>query len=371
MPKPGVSTSEGRANLARPSLCLLSLLLAGALLTASVASAATPTPVLFETLPDSPGIDLSPLVVGDSTGAGVIPTRVHLSSLGPIRLAGEGEEEATIFLYLDSKCSGPVAGEGTAKELDKNGIPAQVKPEQVNFIYARQVDPLEGPSGCSNPLKYEHVKELPPPAKENPSGEGLGGLPAGPGSPPVGGSSATRPDAPHLRTVPGGRANDNTPIVTGAAPGAGTVKVFANPNCDGAPAAEGTADQLASGLGVRVADNSVTEFSGMAIASGSQSSCSASVIYIEDSTAPRTRITMGPGVKTRKHKAVFRFADTTEDPPGTTFLCKVNHRKWMQCNSPFKMRHLRAKRYLVRVKAVDSVGNAEAKGAKRRFKVVH
>lgn len=369
MPRQRAIASKGRANAVRPLPCLPLLLFAAILLVAPVASAAvTPTPVLFETIPDSPGIDLNPLVVGDSTGAGVIPTRVHSSALGPIRLAGEGEEEAMIRLYLDSKCSGSVVGEGTAKELDKAGISAQVEPERLNFIYARQIDPIDGLSDCSNPIKYEHVKELPPPAKEPPAGEGPGGLPAGPGDSPA---AAGRPDTPHIRTVPGGRANDNTPLITGAAPGAGVVKIFNNPNCNGASVAEGTPNQLTSGLGVRVADNSATEFSAVAIAGGSQSSCSAPITYVEDSTAPRTRITMGPGVKTRKHKAVFRFADTTEDPPGTTFLCKVNHRKWMQCNSPFKLRHLHIKRYVLRVRAIDSVGNAEAKGVKRRFKVIH
>jgi hypothetical protein len=80
---------------------------------------------------------------------------------------------------------------------------------------------------------------------------------------------------------------------------------------------------------------------------------------------------MAPGVKTRRRKAVFRFADTTEDPPGTNFLCKVDHHKWKPCSSPFKLRHLGFKRHLVRVKGIDAAGNAEAKGAKRRFKVIH
>jgi hypothetical protein len=79
---------------------------------------------------------------------------------------------------------------------------------------------------------------------------------------------------------------------------------------------------------------------------------------------------MGPGVKTRKHKAVFRFADTTDDPPGTTFLCKVDRHRWAQCSSPLKVRRLGFSRHIVRVKAIDSAGNAEATGAKRRFKVV-
>ncbi len=79
---------------------------------------------------------------------------------------------------------------------------------------------------------------------------------------------------------------------------------------------------------------------------------------------------MGPGVKTRHRKAVFRFTDITDDPPGTHFYCKVNHRKWRTCNSPFRLRHLHTHRYVLRVKATDTAGNAETKGVKRRFKVI-
>jgi hypothetical protein len=79
---------------------------------------------------------------------------------------------------------------------------------------------------------------------------------------------------------------------------------------------------------------------------------------------------MGPGVKTRHRKAIFRFADTAEDPPGTNFYCKVNHGKWKACSSPFKLRHLHLKGYVLQVRATDSAGNAETKGAKRRFKVI-
>jgi hypothetical protein len=80
---------------------------------------------------------------------------------------------------------------------------------------------------------------------------------------------------------------------------------------------------------------------------------------------------MGPGTKTRRHKAVFRFADTSEDPLGASFQCKVDHRSWKPCHSPFKLRHLHFHRYVLRVRGIDAIGNAEAKPAKRTFKVIH
>jgi hypothetical protein len=179
------------------------------------------------------------------------------------------------------------------------------------------------------------------------------------------------PAPPHLRTTPAGRANDNTPLVSGSAPGAASVRVFASPSCGGAVVAKGSAAQFAAGLEVLVGDNVVAAFSAVSIGSGGgQSSCSAPVYYIEDSTTPHTRITMGPASKTRKRSAVFRFTDTIEDAPGTTFLCKVDRAKWKRCSSPLRLRRLRVRRYVVRVKATDVAGNAETRAATRRFKVV-
>jgi len=75
-------------------------------------------------------------------------------------------------------------------------------------------------------------------------------------------------------------------------------------------------------------------------------------------------------VKTRKRNAVFRFADVSGDPPGTKFFCRVGKAKWRSCSSPFRLKKLRPRRYVVRFRAVDLAGNAESKGAKRIFKVV-
>ena len=156
----------------------------------------------------------------------------------------------------------------------------------------------------------------------------------------------------------------------GSAPGADSVKVFAGADCTGPVVAKGSANDLAAGIAVGVADNSTTVFFASSSSGSAQSGCSSSVTYVEDSTPPHTKITMGPGVKTRHRKVIFRFADIAEDAPGTTFLCKVDHKKWKPCNSPFKLRHLGFRRHSLRVRAIDLAGNAETKAAKRRFKVV-
>jgi hypothetical protein len=359
---PSTNVAERRANLARLSLRLLLLVLVAALFAAPIAQAVPPTPILTGTSPKSPNIDLSPFVRGNSSG--VIPASIPSPRFDAIRSA---PEEPTIDLYTEAGCKGPVAGHGTANELDVAGIQVTVKPESTTSFYAKQTD-LSGESGCSVPITYQHVKELPPeeppPGKEEDPGNpppGSEGLSGGGGSPPA---------APHLRTVPGHRANDNTPLLTGDAPVTASVKVFDNPGCNGSPVAKGSAGDFSAGLGVQVPDNSSTTFSAVSVTGGNQSACSTPVTYVEDSSPPRTMITMGPGVKTRKHKAVFRFADTTEDPPGTNFYCKVNHGKWKPCSSPFKLRHLHVRSYVLQVKATDTAGNAETKGAKRRFKVI-
>jgi hypothetical protein len=145
--------------------------------------------------------------------------------------------------------------------------------------------------------------------------------------------------------------------------------LYDTPNCSGTPVAKGPASELSAGFEVSVPKNSATTFSAVAIAA-QHSGCSEPVTYTEDSTAPRTRITMGPGVKTRKHKAVFRFQDITEDPPGTTFACKVDKAKWKPCSSPFDIKHLKPSHYVVAIRATDLAGNVERKPVKRHFIVV-
>jgi hypothetical protein len=247
--------------------------------------------------------------------------------------------------------------------LEETGIQVTVPQDTKTTFYATQSDPngIDQTSQCpAAGLDYWTSSKPVTPPVEPP--------PAQPGNPPA---PSNAPVAPRLRTVPSGRANDNAPRIVGSAPGAERVKVFASVNCSGAPVANVSASELAAGVVVRVADNTVTDFAGVSVAGGKQSFCSPPATYIEDSTPPRTRITMGPGAKTRRHKAVFRFADTGEDPLGTSFQCKVGNRKWKPCHSPLKLRHLRFHRYVLRVRGTDEIGNAETKPAKRSFKVIH
>ena len=148
------------------------------------------------------------------------------------------------------------------------------------------------------------------------------------------------------------------------------MKIFASATCAGAVVAKGSANDLGVGIAVGVADNTTTSFSVESSSDGVQSGCSNAVTYVEDSTPPRTKITMGPGVKTRHRKVVFRFADVTDDPRARPSSASSTAEKWRHCNTPYKLRHLGRRRHVLRIRGIDVAGNAEHKAAKRRFKVV-
>jgi hypothetical protein len=369
MSKPGSSAAEGRAIAARPSLRLAIMLGLAFFALAATAKAAPPTPILTGTNPSSPGTSLTPVVHGNSSG-------VIISSLGGPRpraiRSGSEAEGRTIAVYLNKTCEGEPAASGTAEALDTTGIQVTVPAETKTYIAVTQTDST-GTSSCSKAIEYEQVKELPPPPSEPPPSEPPPTPPSsgsGSGSSGNGGTTAA-PEPPHLRTVPGGYGNDSTPLVTGSAPGASSVKVFAGSGCQGTPVAKVTAAQLDAGVPVPVPSNAVVALYGVSIGpDGAQSNCSPPVYYLEDSLAPHVRITMGPAAKTRKRKAVFRFTDTTGDAPGTAFYCQVDGKKWKPCSSPLRLKHLKRRRYTLKVRATDPAGNAELKPAKRSFKVI-
>jgi hypothetical protein len=373
------------------------------------ASAAPATPKLVVTDPPSsqeaPANAILPSVIGEAEPEdGVIleGLPIHFGSvIGPVWNTVEkptAHPDYEILIFNSTECRGSAIAHGTAATLEGVGISVAVEANAKTTLSAIQVDPrnLSEPSGCSNVLSYWEGNVPPEPGGgggsggeggDGEAGGGGGGGASGPGSTtgtspttPAGTTSShgtigastpagPKPSAPNLHLLPSARANDLTPLVAGSAPGAESVAIYGNANCSGAPVAKGTPSQLSAGFEVSVGKNSSTIFTAVAIAA-QHSGCSEPVSYTEDSTAPRTRITMGPGVKTRKHKAVFRFQDITEDPPGTTFVCRVDKAKWKPCSSPFHVKHLKPRHYVVAIRATDLAGNVERKPVKRRFIVV-
>lgn len=354
---------------------------------ASAASAAAPNvPQLVTTNPHSsasaPAASLTPTIIGEAEPEDgvieVVPFAVDPLSAPTPNTVEHGTEHPgfEIKIFEGAHCKGTEAASGTAEAFEETGIPVTVAADSETTFSARQVDPENPtePSGCSTSLTYWQGT-----VTSNP-GSGSGGSESGgngqaPGGTTTGGAVAPatpaggKPRAPQIHTSPSGVARDMTPLVVGSAPGADTVAVYASANCSGTPVARGTVAELVAGFQVPVAANAETAFSAVAI--GAQhSACSEPVTYTEDSTAPRTRVTMGPGVKTRKRTAIFRFKDVTADPPGTAFVCRVDKQKWKHCASPFHLKHLKLGHHLLQIRATDLAGNVEPHPVKRSFTVV-
>lgn len=309
------------------------------------------------------------------TTAPALPT---LDSVSPASAAddnfphviGIADPEATVSIYSDPTCSGSPLTTGTGTAFADAGIQVQVPDNSTTTFYASAA--LAGiPSGCSSSsVSYQEVSGQQEPPKEDPPKESPGGKgPAnGQSVPDVPG----KPPAPKLRTLPGGTANNNTPSVTGSAPNAARVEIFAEEGCKGPVVAKGSASEFSAGLRVQVIDNATVAFYGVSVDGGNdRSPCSQDpAVYVEDSTIPLTRITMGPGVKTRKRTAIFRFLDSAGEAPGTRFLCKIDRRRWKPCAAPFRAKKLKRSSHTFQVKAEDPAGNREVRPAKRRFKVI-
>ncbi len=301
---------------------------------------ATATDGAFNTSPcSSPGLAYQQVTTGPGP-----PTPSSVSPASPANdntpeVGGSSAPGTTVKLFNNSTCTGTVLGSGSAADFASGGIQASVPNDSTTTIYASAS--LAGVNSICSSTSVTYRED------------------------------STPPKIPVLTVHPGPRANDNNPSLTGTAPGASAVWIHDNPNCSGAPLASGTPAELAAGFPFHVDDNSTTDFFGIATdAAANSSGCAPTpVTYVEDSLAPRTRITLAPGVKTRRRTAVFRFLDATGDP-GTTFLCKLDRRKWRACRTPRRFGRLRYGRHVVRVKAVDAAGNREPVGAKRRFKVI-
>lgn len=244
-------------------------------------------------------------------------------------------------------------------------------------------------------------------------------LELGPATPVL---EATDPESPSPST---------TPAIIGQADPGTSIKLYTEPNCTGVVTQTGSAAEL-SGAGIEVGVEAGTTTTFWATATdvhGDTSACSNSISYTQESpepppseeeeggggesggsggesgdessvgssggdsepstsgsggtsggststqtsggiayVTPVTRITFGPAFKTRVRRPVFRFTDATGQP-GTKFICRLDRRRWTRCNSPTKLRRLNRGRHVFRVKAVNAVGNWEARPAARRFRL--
>ncbi|HEY4778803.1 MAG TPA: hypothetical protein VIH47_04345 [Solirubrobacterales bacterium] len=284
---------------------------------------------------------------------------------------GQAEGEATVDIYGDPACTGVVLGSGSGESFSAEGVQAVVPDNSTTTLYATASWAGFHSSCSSTSVSYREVT-LP----SEPEGGGGGGEASPPATAPERPPVMTpdppgRPPAPKLRTTPEGTSNQETPLVTGKAPNATIVKIFGEDGCKGPVLAQGSASEFEAGLPVHVVENTSVSFYGVSIdGGGDQSPCTPDpTVYVEDSTAPVTRITAGPALKTHKPTVVFRFADAVEDL-STSFLCKLDHGVWRPCQAPLRLSRLGYHRHVLRVKAVDAAGNFEKRAAKRSFQVL-
>jgi hypothetical protein len=226
------------------------------------------------------------------------------------------------------------------------------------------------------------------------------------------------PPAPGLTAVnPTSPSSSTEPRILGEAEAGTAIKVYPTADCSGAPAGIGSAAELkATGIQVVVKAGSTTTFHATATnSSGDTSGCSTtSVTYTQQSTppppppeeepsggdgggsggsgggsggsgsgsgsdggikvggvvyvAPLIRITLGPASKTHFRRPVFQFVDTAEQP-NTQFFCRIDHKAWKGCNSPYRLKRLKLGKHVFAVKGKSAAGQW-GRPVSRRFKVV-
>lgn len=216
--------------------------------------------------------------------------------------------------------------------------------------------------------------------------------------------TATNPASPNVSTEPRilGEADSDT-----------SIKLYATPNCSGAPVATGSSSELeGAGIAVKVGLSSTTSFRATATLLNDTSACSAvGLVYQQVAETggggggggggegaggapsgggtvagskpgpgggqggasgqplkPLTRITFAPASKTRQRRPTFRFVDSTGQQD-TRFICSVDRGRWSSCSSPAKLKKLGRGRHVFKVKGVNS-GIWESAPAARSFKVV-
>lgn len=84
-----------------------------------------------------------------------------------------------------------------------------------------------------------------------------------------------------------------------------------------------------------------------------------------DATPPQTTIRKAK-INRAARKAKFKFSSSEA---GSTFLCKLDKKKFKPCSSPKVYKHLRLGKHTFKVEAKDSAGNVDPSPAKRKFKI--
>jgi hypothetical protein len=323
----GAFVSGSAANFASPGLLVpvandaTTTLYATATDLAGNTSACSPTPISYvedSTAPAAPSVN------------GTAPASP--SNDASPRVRGSAAAGSTVRIYTNPACTGAAAASGSTTGYNSPGIQVAVPVDGTTTFYATATDTAGNESACS-PSGVSYVRDsVAPPA------------------PTLAGSSPSSP------------SSDNNPRIRGSAESGSTVRLYTDPGCSSAVAAEGSAAEFASpGLLVAVADDSATTYYARATdAAGNPSLCSAGASYIEDSKTPITTI---DGVATGPPATPTYTFSSSE--PGSTFECRIDSGAFAPCSSPYTVASgLAPGVHTFEVRAVDAAGNRAASVAR-------
>jgi hypothetical protein len=82
-----------------------------------------------------------------------------------------------------------------------------------------------------------------------------------------------------------------------------------------------------------------------------------------ENTPPNTKL---KSAKVKKRKATFRFSS---NEAGSTFLCKLDKKKFAKCRSPRTYKNLKPGKHKFQVKARDKEGNVDPSPVVKKFKI--
>ncbi len=87
---------------------------------------------------------------------------------------------------------------------------------------------------------------------------------------------------------------------------------------------------------------------------------------LPDKTPPVVSFDKKPKNKVEGSKATYKFSSSEA---GSSFECKLDHKRYKPCTSPHKVKHLKPGKHRFKVEAIDAAGNTSA-AAKDKFRVV-
>jgi hypothetical protein len=85
------------------------------------------------------------------------------------------------------------------------------------------------------------------------------------------------------------------------------------------------------------------------------------------SGAPDTKIKKRPKNRSGDDSPTFKFKSTES---GSTFKCKLDHKKFKKCSSPKTYHGLKPGKHTFKVEAIDADGNVDSTPAKDKFKIL-